>query len=344
MDVATVPRPPPWLSVLIPVYNVQAYLTECVQSVMAQADGGVEVLLVDDCSTDGSPALMRSLADQWPGRLRLLQHQRNGGLSAARNTLIDAAQGQYLWFLDSDDKLLPGAITGLRDIVQLHAPDLVLCDFRVWREQPRLKHALRGENHKRSFAGPSGLSGQCLSERSRLLSGLLRTGQLHAWSKISRRALWTPEVRFPPGRYFEDMMTMPLLALKARHYYYQASPWVAYRQRSSSILATMNMTKALDQAQALIPLRQALQGDAIAGDAAVQFALAHQAARNLIGAMRYVARQSPSPEMQAAADHIRESFQASSLWTASALQRAYLQRGWWLRYLKFRHSWRTLVP
>lgn len=336
-----------WLSILVPVYNVQEYLDECLTSVIEQVlkliynGAGVEILIVDDCSTDGSWALMQRLDARWPGRLKLLQHARNGGLSAARNTLIDAAQGQYIWFLDSDDKLLPGAIKGLHDIVLLHAPDLVLCDFRVWREQPRLKHVLRGENHKRSFAG---LSGQCLSERSRLLSGLLRTGQLHAWSKISRRALWTPEVRFPPGRYFEDMMTMPLLALKARYYYYQASPWVAYRQRSSSILATMNMTKALDQAQALIPLRQALQGDSIAGDEAVQFALAHQAARNLIGAMRYVARQSPSPEMQTMADHIRENFQASSLWTASALQRAYLQRGWWVRHLKFRHSWKTLAP
>ncbi|MDD2713346.1 MAG: glycosyltransferase family 2 protein [Simplicispira sp.] len=338
----TVAGPPaPWLSVLIPVYNVQAYLAECVQSVLAQADDGVEVLLLDDCSTDGSPALMRQLAAQWPGRLRCLQHERNGGLSAARNTLIEAAQGQYLWFLDSDDKLLPGAIAQLQAIVQRHAPDLVLCDFRVWREKPRLKHVLRGENHRRSFAGPAG---QCLSERASLLSGLLRTGQLHAWSKISRRALWTPDLRFPPGRYFEDMMTLPLLALKARHYYYQPRPWIAYRQRSSSILATMNLGKALDQAQALLPLRRALQGDALAGDAALQFALAHQAARNLIGAMRYVARQPPGLEMQAAADAIRAHFEASSLWTASTLQRVYLQRGWWLRCLKFRRAWGTLAP
>lgn len=125
--------PAPWLSVLIPVYNVEAYLAECVESVMAQAGEGVEVLLLDDGSPDGSWALMQALSGRWPGRLWLLQHERNGGLSAARNTLIDAAQGEYLWFLDSDDKLLPGAIDALRAIVRQHAPDLVLCDFRVWR-------------------------------------------------------------------------------------------------------------------------------------------------------------------------------------------------------------------
>lgn len=340
MTGTAVKPPAPWLSVLIPVYNVEAYLAECVQSVMAQADDGVEVLLVDDCSTDASLALMQHLAHQWPGRLRLLQHGRNGGLSVARNTMIDAAQGQYLWFLDSDDALLPGALEGLRAIVQAHTPDLVLCDFRVWREQPRFKHWLRGENHQRTFAGQAG---QCSHDRSSLLAGMLCTGQLHAWSKISRRALWTADVRFPAGRYFEDMMTMPLLALKAGNYYYQPSPWVAYRQRSSSILATMTLAKAVDQSQALVALRQALQGDVLAGDANVQFALAHQSARNLIGAMRYVARQGVSAEMQAAADQVRDSFQASSLWTAGALQRAYWLRGWWLRSLKFRRWWNTLA-
>src|SRR5690606_30523197 len=119
--------------------------TACVESVMEQAGLGVQVLLLDDCSTDGSWALMQTLAARWPGRLQLLQHASNGGLSAARNTMIDAADGEYLWFLDSDDKLLPGSIAELQRIVGAHAPDLVLCDFCVWRERPRLKHVLRGE-------------------------------------------------------------------------------------------------------------------------------------------------------------------------------------------------------
>ena len=106
----------PWLSVLVPVYNVRDYLTECIESVLAQApdDGGVEVLLLDDCSTDDSSAVIAQLQSRWPGRLSVLRHARNSGLSAARNTLMDAAKGRYLWFLDSDDKLLPGAIDSLR--------------------------------------------------------------------------------------------------------------------------------------------------------------------------------------------------------------------------------------
>src|SRR5574337_1074190 len=252
-----------WLSILVPVHNVQHYLEECLASVVEQlpAEGGVQVLVLDDCSTDGSWALMRRLEQRWPGCLRLLRHERNAGLSAARNTMIDAATGDYLWFLDSDDKLLPGAIAGLRAIVHRHAPDVVLCDFQVWRERVRLKHRLRGEGHRRSFEGPA----HCLvRDRGQLLAGMLMTGELHAWSKVSRRGLWggadAAGLRFPVGRYFEDMATMPLMALRADSFFYEPRPWVAYRQRDSSILATMTTPKALDQSAALLPLVQALQG------------------------------------------------------------------------------------
>ena len=329
----------PWLSVLVPVYNVRDYLAECVESVLAQApaDAGVEVLLLDDCSTDGSAEVMAALDARWPGRLRLLRHERNAGLSAARNTMIDAARGDYLWFLDSDDKLLPGAIVGLREVVGLHAPDAVLCDFAVWRERPRLKHRLRGERHRNTFAGPHAALRPGGPER---LAGLLATGQLHAWSKITRRALWPASVRFPPGRYFEDMATMPLALMGARSYWHVPKPWVAYRQRGGSILSTMTLPKAMDQSAALRPFGDALRGRPEAADPALRFALAHQCARSLMGAMRVVARAAAQPgadaaALDAAAGRIRADFAAASPLPAEALAQAYLLRGWWLRRLKF---------
>ncbi|MBS0509029.1 MAG: glycosyltransferase family 2 protein [Proteobacteria bacterium] len=330
-----------WLSLLVPVYNVQPYLEECLASVIDQlpADGGVQVLVLDDCSTDGSWALMQELDKRWPGRLRLLQHQRNGGLSAARNTMIDVAVGDYLWFLDSDDKLLPGAIAGLQAIVRQHAPDMVLCDFSVWREQVRFKHRLRGEAHKRSFAGPAR---RLVRDHNQLAAGMLRTGQLHAWSKISRRALWgaadAAGLRFPVARYFEDMATMPRLALRAESYFYEPAPWVAYRQRGSSILATMTMAKALDQSTALLALMRDLQARSEPLDEGLRFALAHQAARSLMGAMRHVCRgqlQDGSQPPSAVAEQLRRNFRASSPLTPEELARAYLVRGWWLRWRKF---------
>ncbi|WP_027994700.1 glycosyltransferase family 2 protein [Simplicispira psychrophila] len=327
-----------WLSILVPVYNVQPYLYECLASVVEQVgeDEGVQILVLDDGSSDGCGALLQELSQRWPGRLQLLQHPRNGGLSAARNTLIDAAQGDYLWFLDSDDKLLPGAIQGLGAIVQAHAPDVVLCDFCVWRARPQLKHRLRGERHRRSFEGPAR---QLVQDRCALLAGMLTTGELHAWSKISRRALWGEDLRFPQGRYFEDMTTMPLMALRAQSFYYEPRPWVAYRQRGNSILSSMSLPKALDQSAALLPLAQALRLTPCHAHAGVQLALAQQAARSLIGAMRYVCQSQGSIDASEApssvAEHIRRNFCEISPLAPEALARAYLLCGWWLRRQRF---------
>lgn len=328
----------PWLSVLIPVYNVADFLQECIDSVMQQIDGGVEVLALDDCSTDDSLARLHTLAARSNGRLRVLRHARNGGLSAARNTLIDEASGTYLWFLDSDDKLLPDAIPALRRIVRGHAPDLVLCDFRAWREHTRLKHRLRGELHRRTFDGPAG---RLVRDRCAIVAGMLRTGELHAWSKIGLRALWANDLRFPPGQYFEDMATMPLLALRARSFYYAPYPWVAYRQRGGSILATMSEQKCLDQSRALGGLAQALRasGEGCREDASVRLAMAHQGARNLIGAMRFL-RTRGNADSAALAERLRQDFRELSPLSPWQLERAYLLRGWWLRYLRFHRAFR----
>ena len=321
----------PWLSVLVPVYNVQPYLRECLASVIEQLgdDTGVEILVLDDRSTDGSWTLLEELARHWPGRLQLLRHERNAGLSAARNTMIDAAQGEYLWFLDSDDKLLPGSVARLRTIVQAHAPDVVLCDFAVWRERERFKHRLRGERHRRSFRG---VASRLEHDHCALLAGMLSTGELHAWSKISRRALWGNDLRFPVGKHFEDMTTMPLVALRARSFYYEPRPWVAYRQRAGSILASMSVPKALDQSAALLPFVQALEATPCARHEGLRLALAQQAARSLVGAMRAVRRAGAAAGV---GDALRRNFCAVSPLTPQELALAYLLRGWWLRCWRF---------
>ena len=321
----------PWLSVLVPVYNVQPYLRECLASVIEQLgdDTGVEILVLDDRSTDGSWTLLEELGQHWPGRLQLLRHERNAGLSAARNTMIDAAQGEYLWFLDSDDKLLPGSVARLRTIVQAHAPDVVLCDFAVWRERERFKHRLRGERHRRSFRG---VASRLEHDHCALLAGMLSTGELHAWSKISRRTLWDDGLRFPVGKHFEDMTTMPLVALRARSFYYESRPWVAYRQRAGSILASMSVPKALDQSAALLPFVQALEATPCARHEGLRLALAQQAARSLVGAMRAVRRAGAAAGVGEA---LRRNFCAVSPLTPQELALAYLLRGWWLRCWRF---------
>ena len=266
-----------WLSILIPVYNVEAYLAECVESIMQQADEGVEILLLDDCSTDSSATVMQELETRWPGRLHLLRHSHNQGISVARNTMIEAAQGEYLWFLDSDDKLLSGAIPSLRAIIQQHHPDMVLCDFQVW---PSLR---RRELHRSSFLGPART---CSNDTGKLLCGLLLQGQWHAWSKISRRELWKiPELKFPVGKYYEDIATMSILGLRTRSFYYEPTPWVAYRQHPESITASFTPRKIEDYSQGLDQFSRQLRATSYIHDPDIQFALANRTAQTLINAM-----------------------------------------------------------
>lgn len=105
------------LSIIIPVYNVEAYIEECLDSVVAQSDAkaNIECIVVDDCSPDGSMDIVRRFVDSYQGavQFRLLRHEENRGLSAARNTGIDAATGDYLLFVDSDDYLSADCLSTL---------------------------------------------------------------------------------------------------------------------------------------------------------------------------------------------------------------------------------------
>ena len=109
----------PRFSIIVPVYNVQNYLAACVKSVAEQAgERDWECILVDDGSTDLSGQLCDALAAEIPG-LRVI-HRENGGLAAARNTGLQAAQGDWLLFLDSDDAMAPGLLEALRTALPAH--------------------------------------------------------------------------------------------------------------------------------------------------------------------------------------------------------------------------------
>ena len=101
------------VSIIVPVYNVAEYITECFNSVASQTfTGGMECIFVDDCGTDDSVDIVRSLISLYHGnvRFRVVNHDHNKGLSAARNTGLREAKGEYLYFLDSDDYITPECI------------------------------------------------------------------------------------------------------------------------------------------------------------------------------------------------------------------------------------------
>ena len=120
----------PAVSVVIPVYNVEAYLCECVDSVLAQTMQDFEIILVDDGATDSSGRICDEYAAKHPN-VRVI-HRENGGLSEARNTGLDAATGEYVYFLDSDDYIAPHSLEHLVKIARKEQADVVFFDASVF--------------------------------------------------------------------------------------------------------------------------------------------------------------------------------------------------------------------
>lgn len=113
----------PKISIIVPVFNVEPYITECIQSVMRQTyKGPMECIVVDDCGNDKSIEIVEMLIDEYDGLIefKIMHHDNNRGLSAARNTGTDAASGDYVCYLDSDDFIEPNAIEKLFDAFSLY--------------------------------------------------------------------------------------------------------------------------------------------------------------------------------------------------------------------------------
>lgn len=325
----------PWLSVLVPVHNVAPYLEECIGSLLAQADGGVELVLLDDASSDGSLALAQALAARDPARVRVLHTGTNAGVAVARNRLLDEARGRWLWFVDGDDSVEPGVLPRLHaHALDPQAPELLLLDYRVRRSRPSLKHRLRGEHHRAAFAGRPG------AERAggtALLEGVLASGNVFCWTVVAQRSLWQRGPRFVPGRVFEDMATMPRLLLRAHSAAHLAVPAIAYRRRDDSLSGVMSAAKVADLGAALCGLRDELLQLHPGAGAGTRFAVAHQAARNLVAAVRH-ARRLPADEAAALLPRCRADFRAAVGPDLPLLWSTYRRRGWWARAFALRRA------
>lgn len=318
-----------WLSILIPVYNVEAYLIECLTSVTTQINSKIEIIALDDCSTDNSLNLLNNFAEKTS--IKIMQHETNQGLSAARNSMLDVAQGTYIWFLDSDDIMEPNAINQLKAIADNCSPDLVMCDFRVLRDQQRLKHKLRGENHRASFVGKKN---KLISNPAELFYGLYKKGELHSWSKISKRALWGNNLRFPVGRYMEDMVTTPRLALRVETFFYCPNVWVAYRQRQGSILATPSAKKIDDSALGCAGVLNDWINKHPQLSNNIRLAFSHYCARTHYVVMRDLQRLKPHEYAQQK-EHYRHQLFNNIQWDKTQLCWEYTKRGLFTRALRF---------
>ncbi|WP_240138709.1 glycosyltransferase family 2 protein [Streptomyces sp. MUM 178J] len=167
------------LSVIVPFYNVQTFAPDTLKSLQANAREDFEFLLVDDCSTDGTPEMLKRAEREVQGA-RLIRHEQNGGLATARNTGLDAASGEYLTFLDGDDWLAPGHFTRL-----LSAMEELGCDF------VRTDHVQCTGRKRTVNRAPVGRRGEVLRPRDVILPADRSTGvdYPYAWAGMYHRRL-----------------------------------------------------------------------------------------------------------------------------------------------------------
>ena len=222
------------LSVVVPVYNVAPFLERCLASLAAQNLDGMEIVLVDDGSTDDCPAILARYAAQYP-EMRVIR-QDNGGLSAARNTGLDHIGGEYVAFVDSDDWIEPGYFRRLLDLARAKNLDMAhgnaMYHFEGRREdRPIYRDALSTEV----------MRGSEVLRRRLTEKTLLHMVWMHLYRRdfIERLSL-----RFVPRLIHEDVLWTTRALLEAQRVAYDPTPGYFYRQRLRP-LAADSMDKRL---------------------------------------------------------------------------------------------------
>lgn len=255
------------ISIIVPAYNVAAYIGACLAAIVAQLQAHHELIVIDDGSQDATGALLAALdAGHGAGNLRIVT-QANQGVAAARNHGLALARGAYIAFVDSDDVLRPGALSAIDAVIAQCQPDVISCDLRLWYPDRSSKSRLVQAGY-----APAALT----RDKDQMLSVYFHERQMYVWSKIFRRAIYASQEAplFPPGRVFEDVTAVPLLLASCDSLYYLPYCMIDYRQRPGSISKTMSAQACLDLAMALLPARARLAALPLAPATLMQFDLA----------------------------------------------------------------------
>ena len=222
----------PLISIIVPVYNVENYVAECITSLINQTYRNIEILLVDDGSTDKSGQICDSFAND--DRIRVF-HTKNAGVSAARNYALDRARGDYIGFADSDDRAEPEMFETLLRCAEKSGADVALCGFD--REYPS---GIRQSSRPPVYVEASGAEAVSTVFYE---YGLIYN---YAWNKLFRREFFESGLRFPVGFLYEDQYVITRLLCSGGKIACMPEILYHYRQRRSSIVHEMTFKASVD--------------------------------------------------------------------------------------------------
>ncbi|GFI46934.1 putative glycosyltransferase EpsJ [Lachnospiraceae bacterium] len=217
------------VSVIIPVYNVENYLTQCLDSVTLQTLNNIEILCIEDCSQDSSLAILQKYADR-DQRIRVIKNIANVGLAASRNIGVQHAAGEYIYFLDSDDILNLDAMEVLYKLGIEENLDIIYFDTEEITE-------LSGQISAYACVHQANVHG--IYSGSEMFSLLMEQSDWDGcvWRQFYRRSLLLGKTPFREGQLHEDIAFAINIALKAQRVKYLDRPLHKYRRRNGSITA-----------------------------------------------------------------------------------------------------------
>lgn len=232
----------PLISIIVPVYKVEKYLKQCVESILAQTYRNFELILVDDGSPDTCPALCDEFAKVDPRVIVI--HKTNGGLSDARNAGLDVAHGEYVGFVDSDDFIAPNMYKVMLHAAKENNADFVLCNYmRVDQCGAQIVGAEEQQYATNQTYGKN----EFIHELLQPYGGYY----VVAWNKLYRKSLFH-DLRFPVGKQHEDEYVIHHIIGNSEVIASVQDCLYYYRQREDSIMARGFSIKSMDYGDALI--------------------------------------------------------------------------------------------
>ena len=217
------------ISIIVPVYNVEKYLRQCVESIKAQAFHDWELILVDDGSTDSSGLICDSFA-KTDSRIRVI-HLSNCGPAEARNRGISASSGSFLAFIDSDDMVSPHYLQVLLEMMEQAKAGISSVAFSRFLDKPDKETGFPDIRHARVASGEKAL------ERILYQTGTINNS---VWGKLFSRDLWE-NIAFKPGILYEDLEVTCRIFPKCDRVVHLDVPLYYYRDTPGSALSTLSV-------------------------------------------------------------------------------------------------------
>lgn len=233
------------VSIIVPVYNVEKYIERCARCVFEQTYSNLEIIFVDDCTPDNSIGVLKQVMEEYPERkaqVKILKHDHNRGLSAVRNTGMDAATGEYIYFLDSDDAITEDCIEALVKPLEKQKYDFVIGNVRLvdFPNPEKIPHLTAEE---RPVIGNDNILAAYNDARWYSM----------AWNKLARRKyLVDNELYFKEGLIHEDELWSYQLSVTAKSMYVVRKDTYIYYNRPGSIMTTQRKEREVESFKTIV--------------------------------------------------------------------------------------------